>query len=186
MTAEAPVKIYDFKRPDKFSKDQIRTVAIMHEGFARQTTASLSSMLRILGHIHVTLVDQLTYEEFIRNIPNPTTVAIVDMAPLKGAAVLEIDPPVTFAIIDRLFGGQGDGTKYTRDLTDIEVSVMEGAVARLLGNLREAWSTVIDLRPRLSHLETNPLFAQVVPPNEMIVLVNFTVQIGETYLDFQE
>ncbi len=77
------IKIYDFKRPDKFSKDQIRTVSIMHETFARLTTTSLSAQLRSLVHVHVASVDQLTYEEFIRSIPNPTTLAVVDMDPLN-------------------------------------------------------------------------------------------------------
>jgi len=173
------IKIYDFKRPDKFSKDQIRTVSIMHETFARLTTTSLSAQLRSLVHVHVASVDQLTYEEFIRSIPNPTTLAVINMDPLKGSAILEIDPSVTFSIIDRLFGGQGEGAKFTRDLTDIEQSVMEGIIVRVLGNLREAWSTVIDLRPRLGQIETNPQFAQIVPPTEMVVLVTLETKVGE-------
>jgi flagellar motor switch protein FliM len=173
------IKIYDFKRPDKFSKDQIRTVSIMHETFARLTTTSLSAQLRSLVHVHVASVDQLTYEEFIRSIPNPTTLAVINMDPLKGSAILEIDPAITFSIIDRLFGGQGEGTKYSRDLTDIEQSVMEGIIVRVLGNMREAWSTVIDLRPRLGQIETNPQFAQIVPPTEMVVLVTLETKVGD-------
>ena len=178
-TDQRKIKIYDFKRPDKFSKDQIRTVSIMHETFARLTTTSLSAQLRSLVHVHVASVDQLTYEEFIRSIPNPTTLAVINMDPLKGSAILEIDPSVTFSIIDRLFGGQGEGAKFTRDLTDIEQSVMEGIIVRVLGNLREAWSTVIDLRPRLGQIETNPQFAQIVPPTEMVVLVTLETKVGE-------
>ena len=105
--------------------------------------------LRSLVQVHVASVDQLTYEEFIRSIPNPTTLAVINMDPLKGSAILEIDPAITFSVIDRLFGGQGEGTKVTRDLTDIEASVMESIIVRILGNMREAWSQVIDLRPRL-------------------------------------
>src|SRR6056297_565633 len=173
------VKIYDFRRPDKFSKDQIRTLQMMHETFARLTTTALSAQLRALVSVHVASVDQLTYEEFIRSIPNPTTLAVVNMDPLKGSAVLEIDPSITFTIIDKLFGGQGEGTKVTRDLTDIEQSVMEGIIVRVLGNMREAWSQVIDLRPRLGQIETNPQFAQIVPPSEMVVLVTLETKVGE-------
>ncbi len=173
------IKIYDFKRPDKFSKEQIRTVSIMHETFARLTTTSLSAQLRSLAQVHVASVDQLTYEEFIRSIPNPTTLAIINMDPLKGSAILEIDPAITFSIIDRLFGGQGEGAKVTRDLTDIEASVMEGIIVRILGNMRDAWTQVIDLRPRLGQIETNPQFAQIVPPTEMVVLVTLETKVGE-------
>ncbi|TCW60303.1 flagellar motor switch protein FliM [Treponema sp. J25] len=173
------IKIYDFKRPDKFSKEQIRTVSIMHETFARLTTTSLSAYLRSMVHVHVASVDQLTYEEFIRSIPTPTTLAIINMDPLKGNAILEIDPAVTFSIIDRLFGGTGEGTKVQHELTDIEQSVMEGIIVRILGNMREAWSQVIDLRPRLGQIDTNPQFAQIVPPSEMVVLVTLETKVGE-------
>lgn len=173
------IKIYDFKRPDKFSKEQIRTVSIMHETFARLTTTALSAQLRSMAHVHVASVDQLTYEEFIRSIPTPTTLAVINMDPLKGNAILEIDPSVTFSIIDRLFGGTGKGTKVQRDLTDIEQSVMEGIIVRILANMREAWTQVIDLRPRLGQIENNPQFAQIVPPSEMVVLVTLEIKVGE-------
>ena len=173
------VKIYDFKRPDKFSKDQIRTVQMMHETFARLTTTALSAKLRAMVAVHVTSVDQLTYEEFIRSIPNPTTLALINMDPLKGSSILEIDPTITFTVIDRLFGGAGEHYKLSRELTDIELSVIEGVVVQVLGNLREAWSTVIDLRPRLGTIETNPQFAQIVPPNEMVMLITLETKIGE-------
>lgn len=173
------VKIYDFRRPDKFSKDQIRTLQMMHETFARLTTTSLSAQLRTLVSVHVASVDQLTYEEFIRSIPNPTTLAVVNMDPLKGSSVLEMDPSITFTIIDRLFGGSGEPTKLTRELTDIELAVMEGIIVRILGNLRESWSNVIDLRPRLGNIETNPQFAQIVPPNNMVVLVTLETKVGD-------
>jgi flagellar motor switch protein FliM len=179
VTDTRKIKIYDFKRPDKFSKEQIRTVQIMHETFARLTTTSLSAQLRSLVHVHVASVDQLTYEEFIRSIPTPTTLAVINMDPLKGNAVLEIDPAITFSIIDRLFGGTGAGAKVSRDLTDIEQSVMEGIIVRILANMREAWTQVIDLRPRLGQIETNPQFAQIVPPTEMVVLVTLETKVGE-------
>lgn len=185
-SAAAPVKrdkkrlkVYDFRRPDKFSKDQIRTLQMMHETFARLTTTSLSAQLRTLVHVHVVSVDQLTYEEFTRSIPSPTTMGIVNMDPLKGNAVMELDPSITFAIIDRLFGGKGESLKTNRELTDIELSVIEGILVRVLGNLRESWANVIDLRPRLGNIETNPQFAQVVPPNSMVVLTTFDTKVGD-------
>ncbi|MCL2381873.1 MAG: flagellar motor switch protein FliM [Treponema sp.] len=173
------IKIYDFKRPDKFSKEQIRTISMMHETFARLTTTSLSAQLRSMVHVHVASVDQLTYEEFIRSIPTPTTLAVINMDPLKGNAILEIDPAVTFSIIDRLFGGTGEGTKHTHELTDIETAVMEGIIVRILGSLREAWTQVIDLRPRLGQIDTNPQFAQIVPPTDMVVLVTLETKVGD-------
>lgn len=173
------VKVYDFKRPDKVSKDQLRTLQMIHETFARLVTTSLSAQLRLLVHVHVASADQLTYEEFIRSLPTPTTLAIINMEPLKGSTILEIDPTLTFCIIDRLFGGKGETIKIQRELTDIERTVVEGVIVRMLGSLREAWTNVIDLRPRLANVETNPQFAQLVPPTDMVVLVTFDVRIGE-------
>jgi flagellar motor switch protein FliM len=178
-TETRKIKIYDFKRPDKFSKDQIRTLQMMHETFARLTTTSLSAQLRTIVHVHVASVDQLTYEEFLRSIPNPTTLAVINMDPLKGSSILEIDPSITFTIIDRLFGGPGEASKINRELTDIELSVIEGIIVRILGNLREAWSNVIDLRPRLGNIETNPQFAQIVPPSDMVVLITLETKVGD-------
>lgn len=179
VSEQKKVKIYDFKRPDKFSKDQIRTLQMMHETFARLATTGLSAQLRALVSVHVASVDQLTYEEFIRSIPNPTTLAVINMDPLRGSAILEIDPSISFTIIDRLFGGKGEQAKISRELSEIEMSVMEGIIVRILGNMRESWSTVIDLRPRLGNIETNPQFAQVVPPNDMVVLITLETKIGE-------
>ena len=176
---ELKIKRYDFKRPDKFSKDQIRTIAIMHETLARLTTTSLSAQLRCLSHMRLAAVDQLTYEEFIRSVPNPTTIGIVKMRPLKGSAVLEIDPAIYFAIIDRIFGGQGTAQAPQRDLTNVESDVMRVVIERLLANLGEAWSVILDLKPELGQIETNPQFAQILPPTEMVVLVTIEARIGE-------
>ena len=173
------IKIYDFKRPDKFSTEQTRTIKMMHETFARQTTTTLSAQLRTLAHVHVATVEQLTYEEFIRSIPTPTTLAVINMDPLPGSAVLEIDPAITFSIIDRLFGGKGQSIKIQRELTDIEGSVMEGIIVKILANMREAWNLVIDLRPRLGTIETTPQFAQIVPPNDIVILVTLEVKVGD-------
>jgi len=171
------IKIYDFKRPDKFSKEQIRTISMMHDTFARLTTTSLTAQLRSKVSVHVASVDQLIYEEFLRTLPIPTTLAIINMEPLKGSAILEIDPAVTFTMIDRLFGGPGEGSKFNHELTEIESTMMEGVIVRMLGNLREAWTQVLDLRPRLAMMETNPQFAQIVPFTEMVVLVTLEARI---------
>jgi flagellar motor switch protein FliM len=173
------IEIYDFKRPDKFSKEQIRNISLMHDTFARLTTNSLTAQLRSIANVKVASVDQLTYNEFIRSIPSPTTLAIINMDPLKGNAVMEIDPQITFAIIDRICGGIGDETKPQHELTDIEQSIMENIIVRMLGNLREAWTTVLDLRPRLGQIDTRSEYAMIVPETEMVVLITLEIEIGD-------
>ncbi|MFB6344709.1 MAG: flagellar motor switch protein FliM, partial [bacterium] len=174
------IKTYDFKRPDKFSKDQIRTLQMIHETFARSTTTELSAQLRSLASLSVASVDQLSYEEFMKVVPSPTSLAVIDMDPLEGKALFELDPALAFQIVDRLFGGTGetDPADIERELTDIEHSVIERIFMSLLNNLRDAWENIIDLRPRLEQIESNPQFVQIVPPNDMVVLITFDTKIG--------
>ncbi len=177
-TTEYEVKTYDFYRPDKVSRDQIRSLGFIHETFARQASTLLSGQLFSTAQLRLALVDQMTYEEFIRSLPSPTVLAAVTMKPLRGAAVLEIDPALTYAILDRLFGGAGSAAGLTREITDLECSVLTEALAPVVQCLRSAWSSVADLEPQLADIETNPAFCQVVPPKDMVVLAGMKAQIG--------
>ena len=127
------IKVYDFKRPDKFSKDQIRTLFMLHENFARLLNTYLSTNLRVLANVEVASVDQLTYEEFIRSLPNPSVISILSLSSLKGNIIFEMDTNIVFAIIDRLFGGMGDeGKMKSRTLTDIEETVMRKMMGKMM------------------------------------------------------
>ncbi|EGO63158.1 flagellar motor switch protein FliM [Acetonema longum] len=174
------IKVYDFKRPDKFSKDQIRTLYMLHENFARLLNTYLATHLRSFVHIDVVSVDQLTYEEFVRSMPNPSVISIFQMRPLKGNAVLEINPNIVFSIIDRLFGGPGLPPPKSRSLTDIEEAIVRRVIVRSLETLQESWKQVITIEPRLEVIETNPQFTQIVPPNDMVVIVTLQAKIGQT------
>ncbi|CVK17647.1 MULTISPECIES: flagellar motor switch protein FliM [Sporomusa] len=173
------IKIYDFKRPDKFSKDQIRTIYMLHENFARMINTYLSAHLRTLIHIDVASVDQLTYEEFIRSMPNPSVISIFQMRPLKGNAILEINPNIVLAIIDRLFGGPGLPPAKARALTDIEEAIIRKVIHKAMESMQEAWKQVVSIEPRMEALETNPQFTQIVPPNDMVVLITLQAKIGQ-------
>lgn len=173
------VKVYDFKRPDKFSKDQIRTLYMLHENFARLLNTYLSTNLRTLVNISVASVEQLAYEEFIRSLSNPSVIGIFNMSPLKGNVIFEINPNIAFSIIDRLFGGEGTVINKIRTLTDIEETIIRKVITKSLDNLQEAWKHVVNTEPRLEVIETNPQFTQIVPPNDMVVIVTLQTQIGQ-------
>ncbi|MFZ5640287.1 MAG: flagellar motor switch protein FliM [Bacillota bacterium] len=173
------VRVYDFKRPNKFSKEQIHTLQAIHENYARIMTNFFSAHLRTLVQMSVHAVEQLTYDEFIKTMPNPTIMNIFQMDPLAGNAIFEINPGLAFGILDRLFGGQGEAPDKIRGLTDIERTVLERVVHRSLGLLAEAWENIIQFKPKLDMIETNPLFTQIVSPSEMVVLVTFHTTIGE-------
>jgi flagellar motor switch protein FliM len=176
---EKPLKLYDFRRPDKFSKDQMRAIQMIHESFSRTLTTSLSTMVRSMVSVEVVAVDQLAYDEFINSLVQPTVIGVLEMYPLSGNALLEINNQLTFAIIDRLLGGKGEPLRKPRDLTDIERTVMERVMMKILEHLEESWSTVVDIRFRFETMENNPFFVQVCPGSDMVLLVTMKIQIGD-------
>lgn len=173
------VQAYDFSRASKFSKDQMRTIQMINETFARLFSSTLSAKIRALTRIKVVSVEEVTYEDFISTVSNPSIIAIFGLPPMEGNAVLDISPQIGFPLMDRLLGGSGEEEEEPRELTDIELNIMESIMADALNFIKDAWSNVITLSPKLEILESNPYFVQIVPPNEMIVLVNLEAEIGE-------
>ncbi|WP_042160485.1 flagellar motor switch protein FliM [Paenibacillus gorillae] len=174
------VRVYDFKRAVRFSKDHIRSLTRIHENFARYLTTYFSAQLRTFVQISVVQVEQLPYDEFIRSIPKMTILNIFEAEPLEGRMVLEVHPNVAYAMLDRLLGGQGTAPSKINNLTEIETIVMERIFSRTFESLQEAWKTVIDISPRMEALETNPQFMQIVSPNETIALISLSTKIGDT------
>ncbi|MED0733217.1 flagellar motor switch protein FliM [Aneurinibacillus aneurinilyticus] len=177
---ERKVKSYDFKRALRFSKDQIRTLTRIHENYARLLTTYFSAQLRTFVQISVASVDQLPYEEFIRSIPKMTILNIFEAEPLEGRMVMEINPNIAYAMLERLLGGQGVAPNKIGSLTEIETTIMERIFSRALYNFAEAWKTVIEIEPELDLLEVNPQFMQIVSPNETVAVISFSTKIGET------
>jgi flagellar motor switch protein FliM len=173
------IKAYDFYRPSKFSKEQIRTIYMLHETFGRLWSSTLSGVLRNYVSLSVSSVDQVTYQEFIQSIPNPTITAMFTLSPLEGKALMEFSPTIGFPIIDRLLGGTGRSNLQARELTEIEEHVINNLVDEGMVFLKEAWATMIDLRPELKGIESNPLFVQIVPPSDMILLITLEARIGD-------
>ncbi|MGO4106839.1 flagellar motor switch protein FliM [Paenibacillus sp. YAF4_2] len=174
------VRIYDFKRATRFSKDHIRSLTRIHENFARYLTTYFSAQLRTFVQINVVQVEQLPYDEFIRSIPKMTILNIFEAEPLEGRMVLEVNPNVAYAMLDRMLGGHGIAPSKINNLTEIETIIMERIFARAFESLQEAWKTIIDISPRLEALETNPQFMQIVSPNETIALISLSTKIGDT------
>jgi flagellar motor switch protein FliM len=178
-SGEYKIKVYDFKRPDKFSKDQLRAIQMIHESFARQITTVMSTLIRSIVSAEVASVDQLAYEEFVNSLVQPTVIGTLEMHPFNGNALIEINPNLVFAIIDRLLGGKGEFTGKARELTDIEKTVTERILMRMLELLEESWSTVVDVRFHLESMESNPFFVQICPPRDMVLLVIMKMNVGD-------
>jgi len=174
------VKVYDFKRALRFSKDQIRSLTRIHENFARLLTTFFSAQLRTYVQISVASVDQIPFEEFIRSIPNITLINVFEVPPLDGNILMEINPNIAYSMLDRLMGGAGISSSKVENLTEIETKIMTNLFERSFDNLREAWSNVSEIDPILTELEVNPQFLQMISPNETVVVISFNTIIGET------
>ncbi|MBQ7705281.1 MAG: flagellar motor switch protein FliM [Selenomonadaceae bacterium] len=174
------IKVYDFKRPDKFSKDQIRTLYMLHESFGRLLNTYLSTHLRTLISVDVASVEQLTYQEFVQSVANPSFISVLGVPPLKGNIILEFDTAIAFAYVDRVFGGDGNTQVKTRVLTEIEDAVMRRFVTAAMNHFKDAWSNVTPMNPFLETTESNPQFMQIVTPSEMVVIITLQLRIGDT------
>jgi flagellar motor switch protein FliM len=177
---EKKVKVYDFKRALRFSKDQIRSLTRIHENFARLLTTFFSAQLRTYVQISVASADQIPYEEFIRSIPKMTILNVFEVPPLNGRIILEVNPNIAYAMLDRVMGGRGVSVNKVETLTEIETKIMSNLFEKAFENLREAWSDIIEIDPLLTDFEVNPQFLQMISPNETVVVISLNTQIGET------
>ena len=176
---EKKVKTYDFKRALRFSKEQIRTLTRIHDNLARLLTTYFSGKLRTYVQINVATSDQVPYEEFIRSIPKMTMIYLYELEPLEGQILIEINPNIAYAMLDRVLGGEGTSLNKIDQLTDIEARILENLFSDAFEHLQEAWETIIDIEPKLTGFEVNPQFLQMVSPNETVVVISFNVAIGE-------
>ena len=173
------IRVYDFKRPNKFSKDQIHSLQNIYENYCRGLTTYFSGNLHTVIESKLLSIEQITYDEFIRSLPSPTVLGLFSLNPLEGTVLMEVSPTLAFTIVDRLLGGQGQVVEKNRDLTEIERTIVEHRLTQIIDLTQEAWAEVYDLKPQFVAMETNPQFTQIVAPNEMIVLVTLEVSIGE-------
>ncbi|CAA7602961.1 Flagellar motor switch protein FliM signature [Acididesulfobacillus acetoxydans] len=178
--AHKKVRVYDFKRPNKFSKDHMHTLQNIHDNFCRALTTYLSAHLHSVIETRVLSMEQITYDEFIRSLPNPTILGIFTLEPLEGTLLLEISPALAFAIIDLILGGLGQGGEKNRDLTEIERTIIERRLSQMVALFGESWAEVYATHPHFVALETNPQFTQIIAPNEMVMLVTLQISVGET------
>jgi flagellar motor switch protein FliM len=180
LRSREKVSLYDFKRPERVGKEQMRALQTLHEGFGRNFGAAVSALLRAPVEVKLTSVDQLTYSEFVFSLENPTCFNLIKAEPLEGHLILDINPSLLFPIIDRLLGGGKDTqTPLNRPLTEIELRLVARITDLFLREMRTAWETVLPLEVSVDRVESNPQIVQIVPPNEVVVLISFEVALGD-------
>jgi flagellar motor switch protein FliM len=174
------VTTFNFRRPDRVSKDQIRSLHFIHDRFARNATTSLAAFLRTTIELSVVSVEQFSYSEFLMALPDPTAFYAIAMPPADALGAIELNPAVAFAMIDRILGGTGESGAPQRALTEIEQNVVDAVIKLLLDHLTETWRPVTDIRFHIHARETRPQMLQVASWNEVVVLLAFDLKVGET------
>lgn len=178
-TSVPKAKSYDFRRPNKFSKEHLRTLEMLHQHYARHLSSFLSGYLRNNINIELASVSQIIFDEFIRSIPTPTVLTVFDLSPLNGSAIMEANTSFIFPIIDLMFGGTGTTGDLNRELTDIEIQVTKKIMTRILDYLVPTWQDIYEIKPEVRSIETNPRLQQLYSPNEVVALLTFSVVVGE-------
>lgn len=174
------VVAYDFKHPNRVSKDQIRTLENMHDNFAGHFGSALSTIMRTIADVDLVSVDQITYSEFIMSLVSPSCTYTFAAPPLEGVCLVDFNPTLTFSVIDRMFGGHGKIMETERELTGIERSVMATLVQRLYVELSKSWEHLVKIEIDQKTFETNPQFIQIVPPGETVVVISFQVKLFQS------
>ena len=176
---EKQVKNYDFSRPTKFSKEHLRTLEIIFEHYGRLISTNLPVYLRKSVQVSVASSETVTFSEFTNALSNPVILGIVNFSPLNGQIIIDLATNLAYAMLDRMLGGSGVSLEKKREFSEIEQSIIQKILIMLTQLMREPWKNVIDINPVLSRLETNPQFAQVIAPNDMIAIVTLNMKIGE-------
>jgi flagellar motor switch protein FliM len=184
MEKEKKIATYNFKRPDRISKNQIRSLHFVHDRFARNASSSISAYLRMVVEIGLEAIEQVTYAEFLANAADPTCYASISLKPLDGQAALELRPECVFPMIDRLLGGSGEQISTIRPMTEIEQRVIQAILKLLVDNLKESWRPVYSIDFATTSQETHPHMVQVVGPNEMVIHFKFKVRMKNTVSRF--
>lgn len=170
---------YDFRRPDRLSKEQVRSLFLLHDMFARSSSSSLPVFLRTLSEVTLLSVEQLAYAQYLGSLPDPTALFAVSMNPLDGMALLELSPAIAFPVIDRMLGGAGGGLEEMRSVTEIEQRILESFLSVVIDDLRLAWRPLVELDLDIVARETRPQMLQIVAPNEVVLVIVFEIGIGE-------
>lgn len=177
----AKVEVYDFRRTDRIAKDQLRTIHLLHDSFARSMSSSLSAYLRSYAVVNLISVEQLSFREFTQTLPSPTSLVVLGMKPYDGNGVLEINPSLVFPILEMILGGTGkNSTGINREITEIEQSILEGFLRVILNDLRAAWTAVAAIEFSIESHESEPTLLQFLAHNEAVVAISIEVKIGET------
>jgi flagellar motor switch protein FliM len=177
--ASRKISDYDFHRADRISQDQMRSIHLLHEHFGRNFASSLSAYLRNFVDVHLASVEQVSYSSFTKSLPDPTLFASIGMRPLDSNMALELNPSLVFPMIDMILGGSGFAVSENRNLTEIELNIIEGVIKLAMRDLQDAWRSIMELELFVEGKGTKPQMFQIVSPAETVISVHLELKTGD-------
>jgi flagellar motor switch protein FliM len=172
---------FDFRRPDRIAKSQVRAIHLLHENFVRNLASSLSAYLRSYLTVNLVSVEQLSYGEFVEGLPSPTCLVSLSLRPYDGNALIELNPSLIFPIIEIILGGKGHPADHLkREITEIEQTLLDTLFRIILNDMREAWKGVTLIDFKIESVATEPQMLQILAPNEAVVAVAMEIRIGDS------
>lgn len=171
---------FDFRRPDRIAKSQLRAIHLLHEAFARNLAASLGAYLRSYLTVNLISVEQLSYGEFLEGLPSPSCIVSLSLRPYDGNALIEISPSLVFPILEIILGGKGKTSdSRKREITEIEQHLLDTLFRIILNDLREAWKSVAVINFKIEMIATEPQMVQILSPTEAVVAIAIEIRIGD-------
>ncbi len=180
LRGKRQIRLYDFHRPEKLSREHQAALRILHDNMARFAATNLSAHVRSAVKVSLIALDQMTYEEFTERLGTPVVLGVAEFAPLEGKVGIDIRPEIAFPLIERLLGSPGGAETLRRPLTDLESAVMRTVFNRVIDSAEEAWRDVLEIEGSLTALETSPFFTQFAPPSEMMLVAGLLLEIGDS------
>ncbi|MDR2946420.1 MAG: flagellar motor switch protein FliM [Candidatus Adiutrix sp.] len=173
---------YDLTNQDRIIRGRMPTLEIINDRFARFFRQTMSTSLRKVIDISAFSIDMIKFGEFMRALPVPTSLHIFKADPLRGHAIMVIETKLVFNLVDSFFGGSGRGYIKVegRDFTPIEARLITKVIKMALSDLEKAWNPVHPLTLSYVRSETNPQFASVVAPTEVVIVIKFEVELEQT------
>ncbi|MBA4406670.1 flagellar motor switch protein FliM [bacterium] len=176
---EREAVLFDFRLPNRISKNQLRILRSFFENFSESFSSFLVTKLQTVVNINVTSVDQIYYSEYVLSVANPACLFTFDIRNTDVKGILELNNDLALSLVDKLLGGNGLGTKQTKVITPIEQRVLRVVVERIMQDLRKAWQTVDNFEFNLDRFEPDIDFAQITSQSESVLLISFEILIGE-------
>jgi flagellar motor switch protein FliM len=179
---ERPTHLYDFKHPDRISKEQLRTLRTIHDGFARTFGTYLSAILRTMVDINLLSIDQVAYSEYMLALSVPSCIYVMSSKNLKGSGILEIAPQFALMLVDRLLGGSASRVERVREITIIEQNILKRVVDKALVILNDSWHHIVPINLYVESFESNPQFVQIAPASETAAVIFFEIVVRDMTL----